>query len=52
MEKTEISGIAHGLNEAKITLSGVPDKPGQAAEIFGALAENSINVDMIVHLLL
>ena len=48
MEKTEISGIAHSLNEAKITLSGVPDKPGQAAEIFGALAEHSINVDMIV----
>ena len=48
MEKTEISGIAHSLNEAKITLSGVPDKPGQAAEIFGALAKHSINVDMIV----
>ena len=48
MEKSEISGIAHSLNEAKITLSGVPDQPGQAAEIFGALAANSINVDMIV----
>ena len=48
MERSEISGIAHSLNEAKITLSGVPDKPGQAAEIFGALAENGINVDMIV----
>ena len=48
MEKTEISGIAHSLNEAKITLSGVPDQPGQAAEIFGALAKHSINVDMIV----
>ena len=48
MEKTEISGIAHSLNEAKITLSGVPDQPGQAAEIFGALAKYSINVDMIV----
>ena len=48
MEKSEISGIAHSLNEAKITLSGVPDKPGQAAEIFGALAKHSINVDMIV----
>ncbi len=48
MEKSEISGIAHSLNEAKITLSGVPDQPGQAAEIFGALAKYSINVDMIV----
>tara|TARA_B110000879_G_scaffold106997_1_gene143787 strand:+ start:476 stop:1678 length:1203 start_codon:yes stop_codon:yes gene_type:complete len=48
MEKTEISGIAYSLNEAKITLSGVLDKPGQAAEIFGALAKHAINVDMIV----
>ena len=48
MEKSEISGIAHSLNEAKITISGVPDKPGQAAEIFGSLAQFSINVDMIV----
>ena len=48
MEKSEISGIAHSLNEAKITLSGVPDKPGQAADIFGTLAQHSINIDMIV----
>ena len=48
MEKSEISGIAHSLNEAKITLHGVPDQPGQAAEIFGTLAQHSINVDMIV----
>ena len=48
MEKSEISGIAHSLNEAKITLSDIPDQPGQAAKIFGALAEFSINVDMIV----
>jgi len=48
MEKSEIIGIAHSLNEAKVTLSGVPDKPGQASEIFGALAKHSINVDMIV----
>ena len=48
MEKSEISGIAHSLNEAKITLSDIPDQPGQSANIFGALAEFSINVDMIV----
>ena len=48
MEKSEISGIAHSLNEAKITLSDIPDQPGQAANIFGALADFSINVDMIV----
>ena len=48
MEKSEISGIAHSINEAKRTLSGVPDQPGQAADIFGILAQHSINVDMIV----
>jgi len=48
MEKSVISGIAHSLNEAKITLSDIPDQPGQAANIFGALAEFSVNVDMIV----
>ena len=48
MEKTKISGIAYSSNEAKITLFNVMDKPGQAARIFGALAEKAINVDMIV----
>ena len=48
MEKSEIIGIAHNLHEAKITISRVPDKPGQAALIFGALADKGINVDMIV----
>ena len=48
MEKSEIIGIAHNLHEAKITISRVPDKPGQAAVIFGALADKGINVDMIV----
>ena len=48
MEKSMISGIAYSSNEAKITLYNVLDKPGQAANIFGALADNTINVDMIV----
>ena len=48
MEKTIISGITYTSNEAKITLFNVIDKPGQAAMIFGALAEQGINVDMIV----
>ena len=48
MEKTKISGIAYSSNEAKITLFNVMDKPGQAARIFGTLAEKAINVDMIV----
>ena len=48
MEKTKISGIAYSSNEAKITIFDVPDKPGQAANVFGALADEAINVDMIV----
>ena len=48
MEKTIISGITYTSNEAKITLFNVIDKPGQAAMIFGALADQGINVDMIV----
>ena len=48
MEKTIISGITYTSNEAKITLFNVVDKPGQAATIFGALADQGINVDMIV----
>ncbi len=48
MEKQLITGIAYSRNEARITLSKVPDHPGVAATIFGPLAEAEINVDMIV----
>lgn len=48
VEQEIVSGIAHSGNEAKITLVRVPDRPGIAANIFGPLAEASINVDMIV----
>ena len=48
MEETIISGITYTSNEAKITLFNVIDKPGQAAMIFGALADQGINIDMIV----
>jgi len=48
MEKQKISGIAYSRDEAKVTLVGLPDKPGIAATIFEALAESYINVDMIV----
>ena len=48
MEQIVISGITFTSNEAKITLFNVIDKPGQAALVFGALADQSINVDMIV----
>jgi aspartate kinase len=48
MEQAIISGIAHDRSEAKITVVGVPDKIGEAARIFQALAEAEINIDMIV----
>ncbi len=48
MEKVIVSAITHSRDEAKITVLGVPDKPGVAATLFGALADASINVDMII----
>ncbi len=48
MEKAIISSIAHTSGEAKVTILGVPDKPGIAASVFGALADRNINVDMIL----
>ncbi|MGH8719421.1 MAG: aspartate kinase, partial [Burkholderiales bacterium] len=48
MEQATISGIAFNRDEAKITILGVPDKPGIAYQIFGAVSEANIDVDMIV----
>lgn len=48
MEKVVISGITYNKNEAKITINGVPDKPGIASKIFSALSGANIVVDMIV----
>ncbi|MEN2787651.1 aspartate kinase [Sphingomonas qilianensis] len=48
MERQLITGIAHDKNEAKITLTNVPDKPGAVAAIFEPLATANINVDMII----
>lgn len=48
VEQELVSGIAYSRDEAKITLVAVPDQPGIAAGIFGPLADNGINVDMIV----
>ncbi len=48
MENAIISGVAHDRSEAKITVVGVPDKPGEAAAIFRAIADAEINIDMIV----
>jgi aspartate kinase len=48
MEQAIISGVAHDRSEAKITVVGVPDKVGEAARIFRAIAAAAINIDMIV----
>jgi aspartate kinase len=48
VEQQVVSGIAYSRDEAKITVARVADRPGVAAAIFGPLADNSINVDMIV----
>ena len=48
VEHAIISGVAHDRSEAKVTVVGVPDKPGQAAAIFRAIAAADINIDMIV----
>ena len=48
MEAPIIAGVAHDRSEAKITVVGVPDKVGEAARIFQALADTQINLDMIV----
>jgi aspartate kinase len=48
VEKQVVSGVAYSRDEAKITLLGVEDHPGVAADIFGRLADAHVNVDMIV----
>ena len=48
MEKNSVSGIAYSADEAKITLAGLVDKPGIAATVFSSLADQNVNVDMIV----
>lgn len=48
VEQELIAGVAYDRNEAKVTIGGVPDKPGVVAAIFGPLADAGINVDMIV----
>ncbi|MGH6972462.1 MAG: aspartate kinase, partial [Caulobacteraceae bacterium] len=48
VEKRIVSGVAFSRDEAKISLFGLPDRPGVSSEIFGRLAEANVNVDMIV----
>jgi aspartate kinase len=48
MEQAIISGVTHDTSEAKVTIEQVPDRPGIAAKLFRALADDNVNVDMIV----
>jgi aspartate kinase len=48
MEKVVVSGVAYDKNQAKVTIQGVPDKPGVAAKIFNTISEANIVVDMII----
>lgn len=48
VEQALITGVAHDRSEAKITIVGVPDEPGEAARIFDTIAEAELNLDMIV----
>jgi aspartate kinase len=47
MEQPNISGVTHDVSEAKVTIFHVPDRPGIAAALFRALADDNVNVDMI-----
>ena len=48
MEEVVVSAVAFARDQAKITMLGIPDKPGIASKIFGAVAAKQINVDMII----
>jgi len=48
VEQAIISGVAHDMSEARVTIVGVPDKPGEAAAIFRTVADAEVNIDMIV----
>ena len=49
MERNLIAGIAADRNEARVTITGVPDQPGTVAALIGPLSKAGISVDMIVH---
>ena len=48
MEQAMVTAVTHDASEAKVTVTGVADRPGIAARLFRALADRSVNVDMIV----
>src|SRR5207244_2061725 len=48
MERPLVTAVTHSTDEARVTLTGVPDRPGVAGRVFTALADASVNVDMII----
>src|SRR5215210_6014337 len=48
MERPLVTAVTHSTDEARVTLTGVPDEPGVAGRIFGALADANVNVDVII----
>lgn len=48
MEQMVVTGVAHDFNQAKVTISGIPDKPGVALKIFAPVSKAGISVDMII----
>ena len=48
LEKAIVSGVTHDTSEAKVSIIGVPDRPGIAAQVFRELARAGVNIDMIV----
>ncbi len=48
MEDAIVTAVTHDVTEAKVTVIGVPDRPGLAAQLFRGLADRHVNVDMIV----
>ncbi|WP_459610589.1 aspartate kinase [Corynebacterium urogenitale] len=48
VEEAVLTGVAHDRSEAKITVLGIPDNPGEAAKVFRAVADSEINIDMVL----
>ncbi|WP_426718012.1 aspartate kinase [Corynebacterium auriscanis] len=48
VEEAVLTGVAHDRSEAKITVQGIPDNPGEAAKVFRAVADAEINIDMVL----
>ncbi len=48
MEQAIVTAVTHDVSEAKVTVTGVPDRPGSRPPLFRGLADRDVNVDMIV----